>query len=442
VSGRTRREALGLALAAGSSALLSGAARAEAARSWIDPLTGHRVVRISRVADTYNLYFNKNGYSPQGDKLAVNTPGGMAVVDLRSWEVRPLATPPGSVLLFAGRRTRSLYFASRARQDDGGPFTVFAADIDSGRVRKVADVPGGWIGSINADETLLAGQFARGLHKLRPDGTLARPGEPPSKPGQNDYSGTWPDGRPMTYAEAKLARLNERLDARVPMELFTIDLRTGARRVVLETTDWLNHIQFSPTEPGQLMYCHEGPWTRVDRIWTIRTDGSAKRLVHPRTMAREGVGHEYWSADGKWIWYDLQRPEGEVFWVAGYELATGRRRWFHVERDQWSVHYNLSPDGRRFLGEGSDPEMAARASDAKYLTLLTPEPIADVAGIHAPGSESLVAPGLLRAEKLVDLRRQDYRLEPNAGFTPDGKWIVFRGNFEGATHLYAVEVAK
>jgi oligogalacturonide lyase len=27
-------------------------------------------------------------------------------------------------------------------------------------------------------------------------------------------------------------------------------------------------------------------------------------------------------------------------------------------------------------------------------------------------------------------------------FTPDGKWIVFRGNFEGAAHVYAVEVAK
>jgi oligogalacturonide lyase len=27
-------------------------------------------------------------------------------------------------------------------------------------------------------------------------------------------------------------------------------------------------------------------------------------------------------------------------------------------------------------------------------------------------------------------------------FTPDGKWILFRGNFEGAPHLYAVEVAK
>jgi oligogalacturonide lyase len=54
----------------------------------------------------------------------------------------------------------------------------------------------------------------------------------------------------------------------------------------------------------------------------------------------------------------------------------------------------------------------------------------------------LISPGTFDAEKLVDMRKQDYRLEPNMTFTPDGKWVVFRANFEGANHVYAVEVAK
>ena len=33
-------------------------------------------------------------------------------------------------------------------------------------------------------------------------------------------------------------------------------------------------------------------------------------------------------------------------------------------------------------------------------------------------------------------------LEPNVTFTPDGKWIVFRSNMHGPTHVYAVEVAR
>jgi oligogalacturonide lyase len=50
--------------------------------------------------------------------------------------------------------------------------------------------------------------------------------------------------------------------------------------------------------------------------------------------------------------------------------------------------------------------------------------------------------GTLRAEKLVDLTKHNYKTEPNVTFTPDGQWIVFRGNMHGTTHVYAVEVKK
>jgi oligogalacturonide lyase len=42
----------------------------------------------------------------------------------------------------------------------------------------------------------------------------------------------------------------------------------------------------------------------------------------------------------------------------------------------------------------------------------------------------------------VNLAKHDYRLEPNVTFTPDGKWIVFRSNLLGPTHVFEVEVNK
>jgi oligogalacturonide lyase len=57
-------------------------------------------------------------------------------------------------------------------------------------------------------------------------------------------------------------------------------------------------------------------------------------------------------------------------------------------------------------------------------------------------SKDLIKTGVLLAERLVDLSKHDYRLEPNVTFTPDGKWIVFRSNMHGATHVYEVEVEK
>jgi len=50
--------------------------------------------------------------------------------------------------------------------------------------------------------------------------------------------------------------------------------------------------------------------------------------------------------------------------------------------------------------------------------------------------------GKFDVEKLVDLSGQNYRLEPNLTFTPDNRWIVFRSNIQGASQVYAVEIAR
>ena len=71
--------------------------------------------------------------------------------------------------------------------------------------------------------------------------------------------------------------------------------------------------------------------------------------------------------------------------------------------------------------------MVAHAPDGKWLYLFHPEPIPDVADIHAANAGNLITPALLRPEKLVNMKDHDYRLEPNGVFTPDGKLILFVG---------------
>jgi len=434
---------LALAAVAASTAVPA----ADRPREWVDAKTGHRVVRISTGPGMSSLYFHQQSFTPQGDKMVISTAQGIAAVELKTWKITPVVTGKGLQLLFTGRKTRTVYYSTRARSADGagaadrdgqtGAIEVWAADIDSGKARKIADVPAGGIATINADETLLAGAVTERAMPLQP-GAAGRD----ARFDQAPYAANGPDGKPLTFAEAKEVRLNERLEAKIPMEIFTIDIRTGQRKTVIASTDWLNHLQFSPTDPGLLMFCHEGPWHKVDRIWTIRTDGSGLTKIHNRTMNMEIAGHEFWSPDGKTIWYDLQTPRGEVFWLAGYDLATAKRRWYKVDRNQWSVHYNISPDQNVFSGDGGDSEMVAHAPDGKWLYLFRPKAIPDVAGIHAPGSETLIAPGTLDGEKLVDMSKQDYRLEPNARFSPDGKWLIFRSNMEGEPGIYAVEIAR
>nr|WP_232793084.1 oligogalacturonate lyase family protein [Caulobacter hibisci] len=428
--------AFAIALPAFAPPALAQAPGAEPPREWIDKDTGHRVVRLSDEPGSSSLYFNFNGYTPQGDKLVISTPKGLAAINLADRKLTPLVEEAGK-FLFVGRKTRSAYFIVT----EGETRVVKAVDIDSRKVREVARFDRGDIQTINADETLLAGVVvADPKIETRPDGVLKRD----NRYDQAAYAANGPDGKPLPFAEAKEVRLNERLDSKIPMEMFVIDLRTGQKRVVHAATDWLNHLQFSPTDPNLLMFCHEGPWHKVDRLWLLRTDqaGAKPVKIHTRTMNMEIAGHEWFSADGKTVWYDLQTPRGEDFWVAGYDIATGKRSQFHVERNAWSVHFNSSPDGKLFAGDGGDSEMAAHAPDGKWLYLMHPRGIPDVAGIHAPDAEHLIRPGVIDAERLVNMSGHDYRLEPNVNFTPDGKWLVFRSNMHGGQQVYAVELAK
>ena len=235
------------------------------------------------------------------------------------------------------------------------------------------------------------------------------------------------------------------------MRLFSVSIKTGEVKTFHPSTNWLNHVQCSPTDPDLVLFCHEGEWHEVDRIWTIRAGSDEARLMHRRTMRYEIAGHEFFSHDGQWVWYDLQTPRSQEFWLAGVNVKSGRRIRYPIPRSEWSVHYNISPDGKLFAGDGGGPDSVANRTplperrplhppgNGRWIYLFRPRP--DAPETLKVGSES-VEVRQVDAEKLVDLSRHNYRLEPNLAFTPDGRWIVFRSNMHGTSHVYAVEVAK
>jgi oligogalacturonide lyase len=393
---------------AGLSALAAEAPPAELPTEWIDPATGHRVVRLSREPGSDNLYFHQYAYSADEQKLLITTPGGLAAVNLKTREIDQVVTGRVNVLV-VGRKSGQVYYTKSN--------VVYATDLQSHASRQIAKLPSdleppGNV-TINADESLVVGVGIDLKGKTVPKQL------PPGESG---------------------GRLGLRWAAGAPMVLYTIDVKSGAVNRIHHATDWLNHLQCSPTDPAQIMFCHEGPWHLVDRIWTIRTDGSDLKKIHTRTMDMEIAGHELFSADGKTVWYDLQTPRGTVFWLAGYNLETGERTWYHLERHEWSVHYNVSPDGNLFAGDGGGPRSVAAPDNGQWIYLYRPEKLRRTS-LPEQGTV-LIKTGVLKAERLVDLSKHDYKLEPNVSFTPDGKWVVFASNMFGSRHVYAVEVAK
>lgn len=383
---------------------------------WIDKDTKHKIVRMSRRPGiNLSFYFHNNPFI--GNKMVFygsnerqkeNYPGELKN---KSQEIYNLNVKNKQLYLLDLKTLETEQLTHRANSMTGEILStttheafyqvndsVFAINTDTKKERLVYVFPGDFkatVTSVNADGTLLAGAWGtdqeKELFKKYPD--------------KHDF-------------------FNRVFEAHLPRTLFTLHTKTAQLNKILTDSAWLNHVQFSSTDPNLLMFCHEGPWHKVDRIWTINVNTKEITKVHSRTVENEIAGHEWFSADGKTIWFDLQIPKGKTFFLAGANVLTGSEQKFALQKDEWSIHFNSNNDNTLFCGDGGDSSQVAKSRDGHWIYLFTPE------GDH------------FKSEKLVNMKNHNYKLEPNVHFSPDEKWIIFRANFEGKEEIYAVELQK
>jgi len=370
--------------------------------------------------------------------MIYTAPDGIHAMDLATRATRLIVPNPprpaedgsqqfrfgGVHAIIAGRITNSAFYTMA---DPATHVTaIYKADVYTGVITKLTDLPHGMnVATINADETLGAGTIndsdsatEYGANRVEPRGMAAGPLVQPANKGQ---------------------MMEQRLAARIPLTLNTINLKTGKLTVLFHSTDWIGHMLFSPTDPTLLMYCHEGPWQKVDRIWMIHTDGTHNTLIHKRRIAMEIAGHEFWGLDGETIWYDWQPIKGQDFYLAGYNLKTGKRTAYHMDRNEWSIHFNLTRDLSLFCGDGGDPGQVAKAPDGEWIELFHPHLISTTGALNDP---DFFQPGYFTSEHLVNMAHHNYHLEPNVRFSPDKSMIFFTSNMFGPSYVFGVETAK
>jgi oligogalacturonide lyase len=373
-------------------------------KTWVDVATGHKVVRLSGLdGSSSSFYFHQNSFTGRGDKLVFMHASENGQRDFSSLTIprsgdlskgtleKIVDTSSVTGMPVVSQKSREVFYVA--------DHSILATNVDTHKTRIVTKFPANWdlaelsvAGlSINSDETLLAGSETAG--------SGAFPAKFVGRPRQERINATW---------AAHLASF-----------LFVVDVKTGKLHEIVHSNDWSNHVQFSPTDPTLLMFAHEGPWEKVDRIWTVRADGSGLTNIHPRRVEGEMVGHEFWSPDGKTIWFD--HLAGGVRDLTGWNLATGKEVSYLTTDAQRSVHYNISRDEKFFAADGG-----IYKGSTKEIMLLYPQP-----------------DGTLRTEPLCDMSLNDYiKREPNVLFTPDDKWVVFSSTQSGDTEVYAVSVIK
>ena len=432
-------------------------------RSWVDKDTGHRVWRLSDERNSGGFYFNINAYTPDNKQMIYTAPDGIHVMDMATRATKllvanPPADPsastgprtPGVVhAMVAGHKTNSVFYTAT---NAAGVTSVYKADTNTGAITKLVDLPkipntsSMSVVSVNADETLVAGTYIDSPPTGKEYGAAAVPAPAQPAGAADNRVGSAVQG-PHYQPTNKGQMMAVRLAARLPLVLFTLrlapgpnGLKPGTLKPLLHSTDWVNHLLFSPTDPHLLMYCHEGSWEKVDRIWMIHTDGTHNTLIHKRTMANEIAGHEFWGLDGETIWYDWQPPKGEDFYLAGRNLKTGQRIAYHMQRDEWSIHFNLTKDLDLFTGDGGDPGQVAKAKDGEWIELFHPVkfPVAK----DALNSPDFWQPGVFHSEHLVNMSHHYYREEPNVRFSPDKSLVIFTSNMFGPSYVFGAEVTK
>jgi oligogalacturonide lyase len=370
-----------------------------------DPDTGARILHLSKGIDgpAGVIYFTQACISPDGRYALVrnlvptagHTAGLMYRYDFKT----------GNVVKLTDRMTKNQGMAAKSGNiyyTSDNDTAIYVTNIYDMKTRKLADMPagmqcGGGGLTINANETLVAGvgTYMSGTES-EPVSTV-----PPNQGPQFDN----------TF---------EQHDA---YTLVTADTKTGEVKIIHKIDTWLDHAQFSPTDPDLLLYSHEGPWDKVDRIWTIRISDTTPQLVLKRTVDGEIAGHEFWGVDGSTVWYDhnFRGTPGGKHYLEGKNLATGAITQYPITAPFGSIHYVQSPDGKYFVCDGG----ANRDPSLQAMYALVPDN------------------GKLDPVKLCSMAKNNYKdAEPNPHLTPDQHWDLFTATFSGISKCYAVEMPK
>ena len=350
--------------------------------------------------------------------MAYTTPGGISVLNLATLEAKQLVAGPAKPII-VGHKTPNLYYTQAT--DDPFFSTLWGANLDTGEKRKLADLPRrASVVAINADETLGAGTFIEG------DANAG-----------GAYDGTAPLGRMTATNLGEPANKGEmmaaRLAAKLPMTMFTIDLRTGKMNTLLEhSTDWLNHLQFSPDRPDASDLLPRG-CLATGRPHLDHPHGRHAQSVDP--PAHDGDGDRRPRMVGR------RRQDGVLPAPFSPRRAGSRSSPATTSRPGSGSGCNTSADIRPSTTTRR-PTASSSVGDGgtgtPWIFLFRPVFVRDQRTLGA----HLIKGGYLESEKLVNMSKHNYRLEPNPSFTPDQKFIVFRSNMFGPDYAFAVEIAK
>jgi oligogalacturonide lyase len=378
---------------------------------WRDPGSGARVVCVAGGFDRLSLpYFHQNVFTAAGDLMLFTGAHGKAegyyLLNLKTGAIRQISDQVGQHLVVLPHRRCAIF-----NQGDD----VFSLNLDSGQIRHLLTVPHGLLDQaagfgFTADESKLLFAYCDQLNATMKEVT--------AKPAPRDQH-----FRRVDWVEAyeKMPRHNA---------LYSIDLDAGELTPLFRDGDsnWLGHVQGSPTDSNLAIFIHEG-FVSVHIKNRLRVlDLGTGQVTMPRTgpLELDSITHEFWDRDGHSVWYDIGSAEA----LGHLDLRTGvETRYAYgagTDRANRSIHYAIGRDGKWAVGDGGQ-------WGNTWLCLYQFDQ-------RDPQTGKVPIKHLCDFAPTYNNVNASY-IEPNPHLTPDFRWVLFTAHLKGNENkVYAVEI--
>ena len=226
-------------------------------------------------------------------------------------------------------------------------------------------------------------------------------------------------------------KFNEMFHKKPRCRLFSVDLKTGERTVILEQQGWLGHPQYRPFDDNTVAYCHEGPHDLIDaRMWFINEDGTNRRCGKEHE-AGESCTHEFWVPDGSAMIYVSYKHNSPERWIYSLDPVTLENRLLTSMPP--CSHLMSNHDGTLIVGDGCGK---ASGDSSASNEMLTGDPYLHLfdlkAGTTRPIARHDSSWGVYKDSRQVT--------HPHPSFTPDEKQVLFSCDAEGEPAVYLADL--
>jgi Tol biopolymer transport system component len=185
--------------------------------------------------------------------------------------------------------------------------------------------------------------------------------------------------------------------------------------------EWISHVSVSPTDGDIVVFCHEGPWHLVQRLWVVRASTHEVWPLLPQRRYLDRSGHEYFTTTGRLVtqWSTRETPSsGQVTSYNAVVDPSGENLEMFRYDGPHPSHIQTSPDETLLVG---DTCIMPELTDGRSFMCL----------VRHEGEKAIKQP-LCRH----DTSWKTQHSHPHPVFTLSGEYVVFNSDRGGKSNVY------